>query len=146
MEPPPVTPALLDHSAWSRIAQLSLPVDVRHRVRESVLSRSLVTCLPFLLEAGYSARSGNDHAALAHELAELPRVVIDADAEQRVLVAQAQLAVTGHHRLPPADLIIAALADLHGLAVLHYDADYDVILQHTDLRYESRWLAPRGSL
>lgn len=141
-----MTSALLDHSAWSRVAQPSLPDDVRERVRDAVLSRSLVTCLPFLLEAGFSARSGRDHATLVRELAELPRVVIDADVEQRALDAQAQLVVTGHHRVPPPDLMIAALADLHGLAVLHYDADYDLILERSSLHYESRWLAPRGSL
>jgi predicted nucleic acid-binding protein len=108
----------------------------------------LVVCLPFLLEAGYSARNAADHASLLAGLGALPRVEIDADVEQRALALQAQLARAGHHRLARADVvvIIAALADRHGLGVLHYDADYEVLLERTDVRFESVWLAPRGTL
>ena len=52
----------------------------------------------------------------------------------------------GHHRLPPVDLLIAALADRHGLGVLHYDHDYDLIAEKTDLTFDSVWLAARGTL
>jgi predicted nucleic acid-binding protein len=62
------------------------------------------------------------------------------------LDAQAQLARVGHHRIPPADLIIAGLADRHDIGVLHYDADFDVVLGKTDLEFDSEWLMPRGSL
>ncbi len=106
----------------------------------------LVVCLPFLLEAGYSARNAADHTSLLAGLGALPRVEIDADVEQRALALQAQLARAGHHRLAPADIIIAALADRHGLGVLHYDADYEILLERTDVRFESVWLAPRGTL
>jgi hypothetical protein len=50
------------------------------------------------------------------------------------------------HRRPPVDFLIAALADQHGLGVLHYDRDYDLIAAHGGLRFESRWIAPPGSL
>jgi predicted nucleic acid-binding protein len=70
----------------------------------------------------------------------------DETAERRALDAQAQLARVGHHRLPPVDLLIAALADRHGLGILHYDHDYDLIAEKTDLRFDSVWLADRGTL
>ena len=60
--------------------------------------------------------------------------------------AQRQLARVGHHRLPPVDLLIAALADRYQLGVLHYDHDYDVLTERTDLRFDSAWLVPAGSL
>ena len=41
---------------------------------------------------------------------------------------------------------MAALADRHRLAVLHYDHDYDLIAENTDLAFHSVWLAPRGTL
>lgn len=63
-------------------------------------------------------------------------------AEQRALDAQAQLARAGHHRLPPVDLLVAALAERHDLGVLHYD----LIAEKTDLRFDSVWLAARGTL
>jgi predicted nucleic acid-binding protein len=46
----------------------------------------------------------------------------------------------------PADLILAAAADVHGVGVLHYDRDFDVLSEKTDLRFASVWLAPRGAL
>ena len=76
----------------------------------------------------------------------LPRFPVDHDVEQRALDAQRQLARVGHHRLPPVDLLVAAVADRHGLGVLHYDGDYDVLAEKTDLTFDSVWLAPRGSL
>ncbi len=115
-------------------------------IDRAFLADEVVACLPFMLEAGYSARSGADHATLLGYLARLQRALIDAAAEDRALAAQAQLARSGHHRLKPPDLLIAALADRHGYGVLHYDKDFDVILQHTDLEFESVWLAPQGSL
>ncbi len=42
------------------------------------------------------------------------------------------------------DLIIAATAEQHGVAVLHYDADYDRIAAVTWQPVE--WIVPRGSL
>lgn len=41
-------------------------------------------------------------------------------------------------------MLIAAAAAEAGVGVLHYDADYDTLA--TVLRFESRWIAPRGSL
>ena len=105
-----------------------------------------MTCLPFLLEAGYSARSSSDHAALMVRLLALPRLHIDDEVEARATNAQRQLARAGHHRLAPPDRIIAATADVHGVGILHYDGDFDILREKTDLRFDSVWLAPRGSL
>lgn len=102
--------------------------------------------LPVLLEAGYSARSGLEHEDFFARLLALPRVSFDAFVELRALDAQRALARSGHHRLPPVDILTAALADHHGLGVLHYDGDYDVLAERTDLDFESVWLAERGSL
>jgi predicted nucleic acid-binding protein len=43
-----------------------------------------------------------------------------------------------------ADLLIAAAAAAAGVAVLHYDEDYDRIAAIAG--QEARWIAPRGSL
>lgn len=106
----------------------------------------IVVCLPFLLEAGYSARSADDHRTLLGDLSFLPRVEIDADVESLALRAQSELAAVGHHRLPPTDLVIAACAHHAGHAVLHYDRDYDIIAKHTRLDFSSEWVAPAGTL
>jgi predicted nucleic acid-binding protein len=137
---------LLDNSAWVRLGHAALPVRRADEIADALESGRIAGCLPFLLEAGYSARSALEHAQLLAELRALPQYRLDDAAEQRALEAQAQLARVGHHRLPPVDLLIAALADRHGLGVLHYDHDYDVIAEKTDLSFDSIWLAARGTL
>lgn len=99
-----------------------------------------------MLEAGYSARNADEHADLLDELLALPIVDIDEQIERRALDAQRQLARVGHHRLPPVDLIIAAAADAMKLGILHYDSDYELISDKTDLQFHGVWLAERGSL
>lgn len=137
---------LLDNSAWSR---LRLPAVPETRVEElgvAIDEGRIVVCSLFLLEAGYSARDRSEHTALFEEMLALPFAGVDRETESAAFDAQRQLVRTGHHRLPPVDLLIAALADRHELGVLHYDADYDAILEHTDLRFDSVWLAERGTL
>jgi predicted nucleic acid-binding protein len=137
---------LLDNSAWVRLAAPALPHARSTELADALEAGQIATCLPFLLEAGYSARDARDHDALLDELSALPRFAIDDEVERRAIDAQRQLARAGHHRLPPVDLLLAALADRHGLGVLHYDHDYDVLANRTDLEFESVWLAQRGSI
>ncbi len=137
---------LIDNSAWARLWDARLERTTAEEVAAQIASGRLASSLPFVLEAGYSARDASEHAELTERLLKLPFFSVDGSIERRALKAQAQLAKAGHHRMPPVDLLIAALADGHGLGVLHYDSDYDLILELTDLRFESRWLAPRGLL
>lgn len=137
---------LLDNSAFVRLASPALAGRRAHEIADALEQRLIAVCLPFLLEAGYSARSATDHDELLRELMALPMLHIDTEVEHRAIDAQRQLARAGHHRLPPVDLIIAALADRHRVGVLHYDHDYDALAEKTDLRFPSVWLARRGSL
>jgi predicted nucleic acid-binding protein len=137
---------LLDNSAWARLDHASLPQQRADEIADLLEQGRVATCLPFLLEAGYSARSARDHVQLIDELLALPRIAIDADAEDRAIDAQRQLARVGHHRLPPVDVIVAAVADTNRLGILHYDSDYDLLAEKTDLSFDSVWLTPRGSL
>lgn len=106
----------------------------------------IATCLPFLLEAGYSAQTAEDHRINAARLERLTRVPIDRGVELAAQQAQHELAECGHHRLSPIDLIIAACASRAQGGVLHYDRDYDRILEQTSLEFESVWLAEPGTL
>jgi predicted nucleic acid-binding protein len=137
---------LLDNSAFVRLASPALGERRAQEIADGLEQRHIGVCLPFLLEAGYSARSATDHDELLRELMALPMLHIDTEVEQRAVEAQRQLAHAGHHRLPPVDLIISALADRHGVGVLHYDRDYDTLATRTNLRFASVWLARRGSL
>jgi predicted nucleic acid-binding protein len=137
---------LIDNSAWARLASDRLDSTRADTVAAWMGDLQLATCLPFLLEAGYSARSGRERSAMLDDLAKLPRVEIDKDIEAAALDAQRELADVGHHRLPPADVMIAACADAAGMGVLHYDGDYDLLVKHTSLKFGSEWLAQPGVL
>jgi predicted nucleic acid-binding protein len=137
---------LLDNSAWSRIVAGTVADERAQAVTEWIEEDRLVTCLPFLLEVGFSARSAAHHKEIMDDLSSLPRVQITLETEDCAARAQRELAAIGHHRLPPIDVMIAACAHESGAGVLHYDGDYDIIAQRTSLQFESVWLAPRGSL
>jgi len=137
---------LLDNSAWARLDQAAVAQDRADEIARWLEQGRIATCLPFLLEAGYSARNAREHGELVGELMALPNVAIDERVERTAIGAQCQLARAGHHRLPPVDLIIAALADTHDLGILHYDSDYETVFEKTDLSFESVWLAPHGSI
>lgn len=136
----------MDNSAWARLLSGKVPQERRETAIKWLEEQRLATCMPFLLEAGYSARSAADHGKLLRRLEHLPRLTVDERVERVALDAQYELAAVGHHRLPPTDLVIAACAHLAGGGVLHYDRDYDLILEHTRLSFESIWLAEPGSL
>jgi predicted nucleic acid-binding protein len=63
---------------------------------------------------------------------------------RRALQVQGELARRGQHRavrLP--DLLVAAIAELGGLVVLHYDRDFDRVAALTGQPCE--WVVPPGT-
>ncbi len=138
---------LLDNSAWARLDCASLPEARRAEIAATVESGELAVCVPFLLEAGWSARGATHHDELLADLLALPFLSIDTDVEQAALAAQRDLARRGHHRsASPSDLLVAACAHINRAGVLHYDRDYDIVAELTVLSFDSRWLAPAGTL
>jgi len=98
-----VTPELLlDNSAWARLDDPSVPRDRVEEIASALEERRIAVCLPFLLEAGYSARHAAGHADLLEELLALPFLHIDETIERRAVDAQGQLARAAHHRIPPS--------------------------------------------
>lgn len=108
-----------------------------------LLSGEIATCGIVDLELLYSATSPAIYDALAAALRGMPRVAVeDADVE-RALAVQALLAKRSQHRaVPLPDLLVAACAEKAGLAVLHYDADYERIANLTGQPVQ--WIVPRG--
>lgn len=133
---------LLDNSAWARLFRPTIPQERREEIAKAIASGRVHACLPFLLEAGYSARDGDDHRGITRALGTLPYAALDDTIEQRALEIQADLVACGHHRLPPVDVLIAAVAERHGLTVLHCDKDFDVIRDKTSAAINAEWLAP----
>lgn len=136
---------LLDNSAWARLLQGAVAADRAAEIRGMVERGEIGVCLPFLLEAGYCARSAADRKEIMARLERFPHVTIDSEVERVGLHAQRELAEVGHHRLAPTDVVIAACAHQAEAGVLHYDGDYDILAQRTSLIFESEWLAPAGT-
>jgi predicted nucleic acid-binding protein len=141
-------PLLIGHSVWARASDGRLSGHPRKTFDAALAAGELWTCPPALLEMRYSARDGNQFAAIADELDALGHAPLTTEAAQAAVTAQAQLAaVPGvSHRVKPVDLLIAAVAATARIGVLHYDHDYDTIAEHTSLAFPSVWVAPRGSM
>lgn len=139
---------LLDHSAWARAGDGRLAGKPRQRFEQALLAGELWSCPPALLEMRYSARDGNDFAAVARELDALTYAPLSDETARSALAAQEALAKTRSisHRVKPVDLLIAAIAASSKIGVLHYDHDYDTIARYSDLAFTSVWVAPRGSM
>lgn len=127
----------------SALARMPAPA-VRARLEPLLVDGLVATCGIIDLEIGFSARHSTDHEGIRRERRALPRAKLDDEVFDRALEVQGELAVRGHHRIPIPDLVIAAAAELAGLAVLHYDADFDRIAGLTGQPHE--WIVPRGSI
>ena len=131
---------LVDKSA---LARLHLG-PVSQRLGPLIESGDVASCSIVDLELLYSARSLTEYEALADERRGLPHVELSQSTFDDAITIQHELAKSGHHRLPIPDLIIAAAARSADLTVLHYDRDFQLIADATDLEHE--WVAPAGSL
>ena len=139
---------LLDTSVWARLRDGRISGPAAERLYTRLERGELAVTEPLVLEMRYSARDATDFKLLAEELDAMPLLSLEASAIRRSLEAQAQLAALPDvsHRVKPIDLLVAAVAEHHSSAVLHYDTDYELLAEHTDLAFDSVWAARRGSL
>lgn len=133
---------LADTSAWHRSRHPEIAAEWRRVLDDDVVA----TTLPIRLEVLFSAQSAGDYDAISRELDALHQLPCDVPALMRALEVQRLLAHFRplHHRVAIPDLIIAAVAELSGATVWHYDRDFDRIAALTG--QEVRWIAPPGSL
>ncbi len=141
-------PLIFDSSVWARLLDGRLSGPARETFEEALVANELWTCPPTLLEMRYSALDSDGFAITAKRLDALPHAPLTADADAAALMAQAELAATPgiSHRVKSVDLLIASIATIEDLGVLHYDHDYDTIVEHTSLSFPSVWVAPRGDI
>lgn len=105
----------------------------------------IVTCEVVVLEILRSARNTAGFDQQTDMLEVLDRTPGGRAEFERARSVQSLLARSGQHRgVPPADLLIAASAESHGVAVLHYDHDFDLIAEVTG--QPTRWVLPAGTL
>ena len=121
---------LIDKSALVGLAA-SPTVEVwADRIERGLVRIATVT----LLEVGYSARDVQDLRAGLREppVASMPVEYATPTSEDRAVEVLTLLADRGHHRAPSVpDLLVAATAEIAGLAVLHDDKDFELIAEIT---------------
>ena len=125
-----MTSWLIDKSALLRVHASPDEQDWLGRIDRGLVRISTVT----RLEIGFSARSGGElrRAVGRAPLAAMPIEYLTPAIEDRAGEVQMLLADRGLHRAPSVpDLLIAAIAELGGLAVLHVDKDYELIAEIT---------------
>lgn len=107
-----------------------------------VVAGLVYICLVTELEVGFSARSAADFARIEKDVLDLlNHIVLPVRAESRAREVQRALIAKGQHRaVAVPDLIVAAVAEIEGLTVLHHDGDFDLIAEVTGQPVE--WIVP----
>jgi predicted nucleic acid-binding protein len=131
-----------DASAFARAAHPR----VRDSWREALLAGRFLVCEPVAIELLVGARGIEEFDARRESLSALRRIELTAGVARAAVTALRELAAFGHgyQRVKPIDALIAACAQEAGVGVLHYDHHYDRLAQV--MAFESRWIAPAGSL
>ncbi len=134
---------LVDTSVWE-LAQKGNPA-AEEALGELASDSRLATCAIVAGEVmfGTPVPARNVEAARA-QLAELTVLGASAQSEARALEVMVALANRAKHRsCGIRDLLIAAIAEEHEAAIVHYDRDFDHIAEITG--QVVRWVVPPGT-
>jgi predicted nucleic acid-binding protein len=104
----------------------------------------LAVCGAVEIEVIHSARTAKDAQRARWLMGGFRWLSMPDEVWDRAIDVQVQALHKGNHRaLSMADLLIAATAERHGVTVLHYDGDFDLISAITG--QPSAWVVPPGS-
>jgi predicted nucleic acid-binding protein len=131
---------VVDTSVLTRLSEPSVRDQIEQRTNVGELARAGISDL----EIGYSARSAAEWDRFVGALEIFDLLETDARDFHRARQVQRMLAAKHQRGRKIPDLLIAATAEANGLAVLHYDADFDRIAAVTGQRCE--WVVPAGSV
>lgn len=129
----------------SALARLKFP-PVSAVLSPLILSGEVATCSVIELEILYSARSYDDLVKTrATRSRAFQLVPMTQDSLDRAMEVMEELARRGLHRaVGIPDLLIAAVAELEKLTLVHYDADYEFVAAVTG--QPMQWVVPRGTV
>ena len=133
---------LADTSAWTnRHKDPAVQADFDARL----LAGEIAICPQVTMELLWTAKSLREFEELRDDLAALPQFPVDGGTWERATDVWHELVGRGQHRQAKIqDLLVAAAAELAGVPVCHYDADFDAIAAVTG--QVVRAIAPLGSL
>lgn len=130
---------LIDTSALARFMHSDAE---RHGWDQAAAAGLIAICPITELEFFYSARSAADRSRGIEDIRALfGWVPVDDRAYDRAWQVQEMLTQRGQHRSAgPADLVVAASAELQGLTLLHRDRDFECIAAVTGQALQ--WYGP----
>ena len=131
---------LLDTSVLTRLGKPEIRAAIESKTQLGQLARAGISDL----EIGYSARNDSEWDRLAGALDVFDLIETTAEHVVRARGVQRLLASRHQRGRKVPDLLIAAAAETRGLAVLHYDSDFDQIAAVTGQACE--WVVPAGSI
>ncbi len=133
---------LADTSAWTtRHRDDRVRVDFDRRVMRG----EIATCPPVVMELLWSARGPAAFEDTVTRMSALPQLEADRSAWDRAIAVWRELVRRGRHRQArQPDLLVAAVAELAGVVVCHYDRHFDIIAEVTG--QPVRAIAPLGTL
>lgn len=131
---------IADTPAWMRASDSRIAAEWQ----AAVAADQIWTPPAVVFELLHTAQNGHEFDVLADRLAALREISLT-----RSIVAAARSALhrmahdsPGLHRIPMADVLVAAAAESRGIAVLHFDGHFDRLARF--LHFESRWIVSRG--
>ncbi len=131
---------LVDTSVIKRLGTSSIRSEIEPMAAAGELARPTICDL----EIGYSARNADEWEALMDALDAFERVETNSAHVRRALQVQHLLAARSQRGRKIPDLLVAAAAEGMNVAVLHYDADFELISAVTG--QPSQWVVPAGSV
>ncbi|HTL32595.1 MAG TPA: PIN domain-containing protein, partial [Kofleriaceae bacterium] len=131
---------LVDTSVLTRLHS----PDIRAVIEPKLLRRELGRASISDLEIGFAARDEREWDSLAKSLGTFALIETASEHVRRALQVQRLLARRHQRGRKLPDLLIAAAAELRGLSVLHYDADFDRIAAVTG--QPTDWVVTAGTV
>jgi predicted nucleic acid-binding protein len=133
---------LADTSAWTnRHKDPGVEADFDARL----LAGEIAICPQVTMELLWTAQSPTEFEELREDLSVLPQLPIDGATWERAIEVWHELVLRSRHRQAKIpDLLVAAAAEIAGIPVCHYDADFEAIAEVTG--QAERAIATIGSL
>jgi predicted nucleic acid-binding protein len=137
-------PALFDTGAWTWVRDRRFP-ELAAWFNATVEAGLVLVCDLVILELTRLAPNEGRAREVADRLAAFEAIPMSNELWSRARSTQLALAAKGdHRRVPPVGLLLAGAAEEAGVALVHYDRDYERIAAATALRQQS--LVPDGTL
>lgn len=132
-------PVLADTSAWMQGRQ---DARARNLLLAAIERGDVRWCWPVRYELMVDARGPDGIATVEQTLESLREVAVDRSVQRAVLATMRELAARGSqgaHRLPIADLTVAAAAQGAGIDILHFDQHLERLGDH--LGVGTHWIS-----